>query len=161
MNEAFAIQQERVMKLRRNLKFVDLVGCEPDAQAIVDAITALQFEPDIVFIDQLEYITTETDDGTGMLGRAEAPAQTLAEQLAPLNVQTWVLHQVRDDPQWTFTLNDVSGGERVTSRFACVIGIGRKSLQEHQLRIFSLTPGMHFETIFDVDFKHMRFQPSR
>lgn len=157
---------ERQRLLARNLRLVDLSGQHSQTHEILDEIIQEQqmgFAPDVVMIDQLEFIGVEHDEveseDAGVAGAAVAPAILLHDSLGERAFQTWVLHQVNGACEWTFPVREISGGQEVVYHFDCVIGIGRPAKESPQLRLFSMTDGIRFEQILDADFLHMRFLP--
>jgi|GEM_PF-6085688 len=124
------------------------------------------FAPDLVLIDQLEYITPEDlpvvdeeEADAEKLSRAYVAAKVIHECIPAGQFQTWVLHQVIGASAIDFPLQDVAGDEAVTEHFDAVMGLGRETNASDELRVFSLTNQAHFEQSFRADFPHMRFKP--
>jgi hypothetical protein len=143
LQAAFAKGASRKTILAKNLKIEDLSGRHSQLHEVCDAIASWQtkgFEPDLVVIDQLEFIGVEaeelSDDSecgsdtttaaqSAVLGKALPAATLLRDAMGERPFVTWVLHQVMGDCQIDFTENDVSGSSEVTAPFDRVLAIGR------------------------------------
>ena len=174
LHEKIEAGSDRYALLGKNLKVLTLQQL-PTPETILNKIGEHQrdgFHPDLVFIDQLEYTSAPSpetdaadDDETEYVGRDLPLARALAEGFRGQPFKTWVLHQVNGNPRPEFGMRDIAGGEVVARCFDLVLGIGRINLNEFatavELRLFSLTPGVSFNTVFEADFPHMRFQPKK
>ncbi len=166
LDAEFANPSERLTALKNNLRFIDLAGVHPQSHEIQDAILAQQedgFLPDVVFIDQLEWFTavwapTHKEDAFG-IGTAVENAMLIRDCLVERQFVTWVNHQVIGGFQWDYTAKKICGGDDVTDRFDCVVGIGRETNDSPQLRLFSMTKKVKFEQILESNFETMRFLP--
>lgn len=175
VNSTWQARPSRLQTIGANLKVIGFGSRKLQTHEILDELTALReqgYVPDLVIVDQLEWITVEYDvinpdcaevspKRNRGIGKAIPPASLIPECLGGLNCQTWVLHQVVGECEWEFPESDVAGGEDVLKHFDCVVGVGRKTKDSPVIRLFSMTTGKAFEQVLDADFPHMRFRPRK
>jgi hypothetical protein len=181
-------QLDRTNQLVRNLRILDLSNSRPTAMEIVAEINNLStqyFFPDLVIIDQLEFtsaedvLTTEpgSDSDADQDGcadedsavdefddaRIDLPlAQSMVAAFRDQPFGTLVVHQVHGNPRPEFGVRDIVGGEKLATLFTPVVGIGRTDPEDEgtpvELRLFSLTRGVKFETVLTAEFDYVRFR---
>ncbi len=173
LNEKIETGSERYSLLGKNLKVVSLRE-RPLPETILSKIGEYQregFDPELLFIDQLEFISAlepnppANDAEIEYVGMDLPLARALSAGFRGQPFKTWVLHQVDGNPRPEFGVRDIAGGKDVADCFDVVLGIGRTNHNELatlvDLRLFSLTPGVSFETVLEADFPHMRFKPKK
>lgn len=155
--------------LVENLQIVDARGLTPisysEIKTLIDMKAGQGFIPDMVIIDQMDYMRPEK-----LLPKGAAKWQEF-EQIAfecdklsqyLIKGQTfalWVIHQSKGQMQWTFGYDEISGFKGIVKPFDVAMGIGRYSRDTPYINLFSLKVRhtQHFEQSYNALFENMKF----
>ena len=145
--------------LKKHFKLLDFQNHPLKPRSVASKIRELRsagFSPDVVFIDQLEFIAVDDDDDRP---KQVVAAEKLCACLKTCAVRTWVIHQVEGAPKLEILPREVCGGADVLTFFDAAIAIGKDDNSPSTLKLVSLHPNQKYDSAINADFEHMRFAP--
>lgn len=147
----------------------DLAPLDVDAlKKVVDQSVENGFTPDVVLVDQMDYLKPKRimQKGAGKWQEYEAMAfeldlfsQYKLGEEKDQEFALWVLHQATGDMKWNFTYNDIAGFKGIVKPFDLAIGIGRETRDSTHINLFSLKVrhSEHFVAPQRAEFEYMTF----
>lgn len=145
----------------------DLAPLDEDAlKKVIEQEAESGFIPDVVIIDQMDYLKPKRGmpKGAGKWQEYEAISFEM-DHLSQYKIQgehefaLWVVHQATGDMQWVFTYNDIAGFKGIVKPFDLAIGVGREERDSKHVNLFSLKVrhSEHFAAPHRAEFEHMSF----
>lgn len=124
------------------------------------------FIPDVVFIDQLDYVSP-----LAPLPKGASPWQEYEEAAFDLDALSqykikgvhtfalWVVHQGKGGMKWEFGYDDISGFRGIVKPFDICLGVGRHTKEEPYINLFTMKVRHteHIKQSYKADFKYMSF----
>ena len=169
LRNAFANMIPRDKEALQNLKVHDLRNITPVTPKYLeryldDLYTRTGWWPDLVYIDQLDYLTVEerVDQDWQKYAKAAFAVDDLSNHLIggehPFSV--WLLHQAAGKMTRKFSNAEVSGFKGVIKPADLAVAIGRDSPQDAIVSIFSLKTrhGKNFQFDYLAELEYMNFE---
>ena len=169
LKQAFATMEPRDKEALLNLKVHELRTVTPVTPKYLERYLDDLFErtgwwPDLVYIDQLDYMSVEEKQDTDWLkyGKVSFGVDDLCNHLIggkhPFSV--WLLHQAAGKQTRKFSNAEVSGFKGVIKPADMVLAIGRDSPQDAIVSIFSIKTrhGKNFQLDYLAELEFMNFE---
>lgn len=153
-----------------NLDIVDARAMTPINTAkikeILEQKVAEGFIPDVVYIDQLDYITP-----TAALPKGAQPYMAYEKSAFELDLLSqykiagehtfalWVIHQGKGGMKWEFGYDDIAGFRGIVKPFDICLGIGRHDKDTPYINLFSMKVRhtQHVRQSYRAEFQYMSF----
>lgn len=157
--------------LRSNLKIHDLRDVTPVTAKYIqnyldDLYARTGFHPDLVYIDQMDYLTTNSkfDAEWQKYGRVTFEIDDLSNHLIggkhPFSI--WLLHQAGGKMTRKFSNAEITGFKGILKPADMVLAIGRDSAQDQVVSIFSLksrhAKNFQFDYMAELEFMNFEHQ---
>lgn len=171
--EAFkTLTPEDKEKLGR-LDIVDARDLTPatteDIKQILEDKAAEGFIPDMVILDQLDYMRPMKALPKGSQRWQEYEVCAFECDLlsqykiaGEYEFALWVVHQATGDMKWTFDYTSIAGCKGIVKPFDVAIGVGRESRDSPMVNLFSLKVrhASHYSFPYRAEFEYMKFYDS-
>jgi hypothetical protein len=154
----------------QNLHIVDARALCPinvDAlKTIVEQKAAEGFIPDVIFIDQLDYVTPLKQLPKGSMpwqeyqqSAFELDAFSQYKIQGKFDFALWVVHQGKGAMKWEFGYDDISGFRGIVKPFDICLGVGRHLKEEPFINLFSMKVRhtSHVKQSYKAEFEYMSF----
>lgn len=166
---AFDNLEQRDRNVLRNLKIHDLRNVTPiTARYIQNYLDKLYeqegYHPDLVYIDQLDYLTSseEYDTEWQKYGKAAFEVDDLCNHLigGQHMFSVWLLHQASGKMTRRFSNGEISGFKGIIKPTDMCLAIGRDSSQDQIVSIFSLKSrhAKNFQFDYLAELEYMNFE---
>lgn len=154
------------------LRIVDVRSMAPlnlkVLKEVIDQQCAAGFIPDVVLVDQMDYIKPFRGMAKGASKWQEYEAVSFEmDELSQYRIgpnkdqefALWVVHQATGDMTWEFTYNDIAGFKGIVKPFDLAVGIGREDREANHINLFSLKVrhSEHFKAPQLAEFSFMTF----
>lgn len=160
------ISRETLLNLRivdaRDLTPINIEGLK----TILEEQAKEGFIPDVVFIDQLDYVTParELPKGAQPWMEYERCAFEL-DHLSQYKIAgehtfaLWVIHQGKGQMKWEFGYDEIAGFRGIVKPFDICLGVGRFSKTEPHINLFSMKVRHteHVKQSYRAEFQYMSF----
>lgn len=172
LDEKFAemIDSEDMKILQNNLKLFGLKGMNPLKPSQLGDLLDQEFDkngfyPDVVFVDQLQFLEPDTTIKGEQLWQAEqrtvADCDILSERrIGGHPFSLWVNHQAKGKLKKYFSNEDLAGFKGIIHKPEVVMGIGREKSTSNEFGIFSIKTrhSKPFMLDYEGDLEFMSFK---
>lgn len=169
LRDAFEAMDCRDKVLMQNLKIHDLRNITPVSAKYIEnyldkLYTTTGYHPDLVYIDQLDYLTAtgHFDAEWQKYSKAAFEVDELCDHLIggqhPFSV--WLLHQATGKMTRRFSNAEISGFKGIIKPTDMCLAIGRDSSQDQIVSIFSLKSrhAKNFQFDYIAELEYMNFE---
>lgn len=154
----------------KNLSIIDARAHTPITPEKIFSLIEVEankgFIPDVVIIDQLDYVTPNRS-----LGKGAQPWMEYEKAAFDLDYMSnrlilgehpfalWVVHQAKGQMKWEFGYDDIAGFKGIVKPFDMALGVGRHDKDHPYVNIFSMKVRhcAHFRQSYYADFEKMKF----
>jgi replicative DNA helicase len=171
LRAANSSMSEQDRKDLQNLKVHDLRDAAPlTASYIADYLDKLYadtgYHPDLVYIDQMDYLTTKDkfDADWQRFSKVTFEVDALSNHLigGQHKFSVWLMHQAGGKMTRKFTNSEISGFKGILKPADMVLAIGRDSAQDSVVSIFSLksrhAKNFQFDYLAELEFMNFEHQ---
>jgi hypothetical protein len=162
---------EEEKAIMSNLRIEDLRNMRPlnskyIAKYLDNLYAKTGYHPDVIYIDQMDYIEPNSDDGTSAPWEKYAKVAFEIDEFCNHLIggehkfAVWLLHQATGKMRRHFSNAEISGFKGIIKPADIVIGIGKDKPEDTNVSIFSLKcrHTKNFTQDFLADLNYMRFQ---
>lgn len=167
---AFDEMDDETRQSLLNLEIIDARDLCPinadQIRTLIDEKVAEGFIPDVVYVDQLEFMepVKEMPKQSQPYAALEQCAKEIdrLSQYKILGEHTfalWMIHQGKGEPNWSFGYDDIAGFRGIVKPFDVCLGVGRHKRDDPHVNIFSMKTrhGQPFAQSYRAEFEFMTF----
>lgn len=170
LESCFSEMDEGTRAALLNLQIVDARAHTPITPDkifnLIEAEAEKGFIPDVVIIDQLDYVTPNRQ-----LSKGAQPWMEYEKAAFDLDYMSnklilgehpfalWVVHQAKGQMKWEFGYDDIAGFKGIVKPFDMALGVGRHDKDHPYVNLFSMKVRhcAHFRQTYYADFEKMKF----